>query len=339
MSLDSDASEKEQDTSARPTIGEISVSATELAKVGDDALKSELAINAVQKSGQKTIRRQFVLSLVRHGQSAANITSIVRGTTRCLDAKVELTSFGEQQVEKLKVEWEGTHTDLKISSPYRRAELTAAAIPDPEDGRRFEKFEQIIGRNVYEQFHGIDRCNDGSRDGKGRNGESLEDVAYRAELVMRQIAIFFEYQHNLKLESESLDALSSEQEETFDLGPLVLADCNVDPINVHTSKGPKDLPVELLHIVVVSHNIFLSELYELIHRWQTPANYVTSDISFDCTGWSRHLITMEIPVVDALGQREFLVRIFEGDSKFQAGGPGALLVKDLNKPRRFVHYH
>ncbi len=294
-----------------------------------------LAINAGQKSSQKTIKRQFVLSLVRHGQSRSN--DAIKMDRTWDTSNIELTSFGKDQVRQLRTDWEGTHTDLKISSPYRRAKLTAAAIPDPEDGKCFEEFERVIGSRVYEQIQGIERCKDGSRDGRGFEGESLDDVAYRAELVMRQIAMFFEYQHHLQLESGSLDALSSKKVVIGNLGPMVLADRTVDPINVHTSKEPKDLPAELLHIVIVSHNIFLSELYELLHRWQTPENNVRSDIAFDYTDWSRHLITMEIPVEDAQGQRDFREYKFKDRSKFHAGGPGTLLVKDLNIPKEFVH--
>lgn len=326
------------DMSVRSTISETPVPMMTLSKDSETAPKSGAGVHAVNESGQKTIRRQFVLSLVRHGQSASNVTLSHGIITREDDANVRLTDFGKDQVYRLKKDWKDTRVDLKVSSPYIRAQITATAIPDPEEEKRSPFFEDAIGTSAYEQFHGDRRFQGGGRVGKGPNGESLNEVAARGELVIGQIARFFEYQHYIKLLMESDDRPSYTEALLECLGPVIQADGTVDPDSVRTPKCPSDLPQELLHIVLVSHNIFLAEFYELIHRWQTPDDYEQTDASYDCTSWSRHLITMEIPVKAELGAKDFMEYFAKNKPQFCAGGPGTLHVKDLKESKRFIEY-
>ncbi len=71
--------------------------------------------------------------------------------------------------------------------------------------------------------------------------------------------MFFEYQNYIKLMPLSDNRYPSKERLIHLLGPEIVADGTVDVDNVHTLKELKDLPVELLHVVLVSHNLFLSE--------------------------------------------------------------------------------
>lgn len=184
------------------------------------------------------------------------------------DAPNPLTERGQIQAETLGKEWVDVRIDHLLSSPSQRAHNTAKALSEHNKCHP----EVIIGHHLGERRYGaavtrlMQRGDQeagstalrGSLSGAvnrtytpAEGGESLEHVAQRAEIAILQT--LFQYGVNLPEPPELL-------------------------IKKEATTTPADLPDGIPHVVIVSHNIFLSELYEKLHYWQeeyreTNCNY------------------------------------------------------------------
>jgi broad specificity phosphatase PhoE len=170
-----------------------------------------------------------------------------------------LTEVGRSQAEALGKEWANTRIDYLTSSHLERAHDTAKALSDHNEGhpevhieplleeRRYGRRvpelmrydstagrEELTGRSAYSLEGGIKRSH---RPAEG--GESLEGVALRGESIIRLLL-------HRGVISEPPEFLT----------------------NKETTTAPAVLPDGIPHVVIVSHNIFLSELYEKLRYWR-----------------------------------------------------------------------
>jgi probable phosphoglycerate mutase len=190
------------------------------------------------------------------------------------DGPDPLTENGRFQAETLGKNWADTRIDLLVSSPLTRAHDTAKALSDHNKGHPkivtlHELVERKYGRKVLRLMRGDYGAARFELTGKtphgsgplsrfhtpAEGGESLDDVAQRAERIIRLIL------------SKGVDL--SEAPEFF--------------LNKKTTDTPSVLPDGIPHVVIVSHNVFLGELYDKLKYW--GGNYRMTACDYRNAAW------------------------------------------------------
>jgi broad specificity phosphatase PhoE len=173
-----------------------------------------------------------------------NLTPRVHGIK---DDDDPLTSYGRIQAEALGEQWSNVHIDCLYSSDLSRAldtarEISKHNVGKPQIQEDPELREQNMGRDPYlfqKELHRFDDCDETSRRRYKLNRftESYEEVCRRAQEFVKDKV----------------------------LGRFGV--CRFDsPENVRMQK-PEALPEGLPHVVIVSHNVFMTELYEGLLCW------------------------------------------------------------------------
>ncbi|KAM6494453.1 Histidine phosphatase superfamily [Amanita muscaria] len=200
-------------------------------------------------------RRCIVISLIRHAQCVGNANHVWYAD----GASNPLTDAGRLQAKSLGENWEDTRIDYLLSSPLERALSTANTLSVHNKGRpevvthpdlverrygdrvvrlmRYDKVageEELRGKSPYSpgppsRFHS-----------PAEGGECMAAVASRAEAIIRMILS----SHGTK--SEKIDEVMLDKK---------------------TTTTPAILPDGIPHVVIVSHNVFLVELYEKLKSW------------------------------------------------------------------------
>jgi broad specificity phosphatase PhoE len=203
-------------------------------------------------------------------QSASNVDQSI------CDENDPLTEVGKRQAERLGNDWKDVHIDGLYSSTLDRAYDTACQIrtqnpASPEVIKSPLLVERKMGQEVIELgraghsesagilYTGIGRYQSGPTP-RGyrppRGGESPNDVAERAKVSLVRLLTI----HGVDLE---------EPPKEF-----------VDKVTIDS---PNILPEGIPHVVLVSHNVFLSELYETMLGWNTY--YRMTDIDYSNADW------------------------------------------------------
>ncbi|KIM90368.1 hypothetical protein PILCRDRAFT_1681 [Piloderma croceum F 1598] len=180
-----------------------------------------------------------------------------------------LTAYGRQQAEGLGHDWKDVHIDALYSSTSPCAYDTALQIAEHNHdttlkaakGSLFDN--RRMGQQVIAAIHagdtelaanlymGLRPSENGATPRHYRppvGGNSPEDVAFRAKTCLIRL---------LKHHGKDLD----EPPKEF-----------LDEVVINS---PNVLPKGIPHAVIVSHNIFMSELYEVMFRWDTPYRMMT----------------------------------------------------------------
>jgi broad specificity phosphatase PhoE len=182
-----------------------------------------------------------------------------------------LTRRGMEQAEQLGNDWKDVRIDVLQSSTLQRAHLTALGIARHNHDTTLEVatddiyVERRMGQAVIDALYAGDgtkamKLLNGSSPGQDMiilrdhqspgGGESLNDVAFRASL--------------------SLTVLLRKYGKEMDEPPREFLDKTV-------IDSPNVLPEGIPHVVVVSHNLFLIELYEAMFSWNGPYRITTCD--------------------------------------------------------------
>jgi len=211
-----------------------------------------------------------VLSLVRHAECVSNASHYI-------DRPDPLTPRGLEQAKALGEEWANVRIDALYSSPLQRAHHTAREISTQNMGH-----PEIIKDSNLEEHHwnreAIRAYNEGNnwmvqqqttgflngsldRSYQPSGGESYDQVAARA-LSFITIAIM---KHGVPL-SEIPHCLLFEKIQIL----------------------PEGIP----HIVIVSHNVLMTEMYEALHSW--GKDHVMTDAHWKNACWSRHMLCYDV---------------------------------------------
>jgi len=146
----------------------------------------------------------LIVSFIRHGESLDNLKAVWAG-----HSDAELSELGVRQAKALGDAYASTRLDAIITSDLKRAHATAVALlngqPDPKPSFQVDSDlrEQCFGdaEGHSWQMHRIphksleDQYRDGQypvlfeRHEKFPNGESLDDVAVRAERVISELVL------------------------------------------------------------------------------------------------------------------------------------------------------
>ncbi|KAJ8694715.1 hypothetical protein PTI98_007367 [Pleurotus ostreatus] len=219
------------------------------------------------------------VSFVRHGESQSNA-----GSSRIMDP--QLTSQGRYQASALGRQWSNVRIDKLYLSNTTRTRETTDCILESRTGAEVEKAEKKIlieldlGAEVQallmagrsDAAHSL-RTDNGRavqpisvrRRHRTPGGESPEDVARRAQLALLHLI----FDHGVQLASPPEEA--SDDSHSWD-GTLI-----------------DGIP----HLVVVSHNLFLSELFESLQCWEKTTHVETME--YRNAGWTRHLLCLDWP--------------------------------------------
>ncbi|KIK59570.1 hypothetical protein GYMLUDRAFT_671312 [Collybiopsis luxurians FD-317 M1] len=201
----------------------------------------------------------LVMSLVRHGQSKSNIQGWHAGPNS------PLTMTGRTQAQHLGEAWSDVRIDALMSSPLSRAADTAQILSENNhhhppvvqhevlQEQKYGTVAQVLFRQGQERQAAAELKGPTILEPKGytdRNhtpgggGESLEHVAERAKSFL-------------------LSCMSVYGADTIE-GPE-----EFDAERWRSNNSPKNVPPDLPHVVIVSHNIFMCELYEKILYWHS----------------------------------------------------------------------
>ncbi|KAF4593366.1 hypothetical protein EYR38_009080 [Pleurotus pulmonarius] len=230
------------------------------------------------------------VSFVRHGESQSNA-----GKTRIMDPR--LTSQGRYQASEVGQhrQWSDVRIDKLYLSNTTRTRETTECILESRTGAEVETAENEILTELdlgaeYKALLMAGRSDAARslRTGGGLaisptsvrrrhrtpGGESQEDAARRAQLALLHLI----FDHGVQLASPPEQA--SDDSTSWD-GTLI-----------------DGIP----HIVVVSHNLFLSELFESLQCWEQPTHIETMD--YRNAGWTRHLLRVDWPGDEAEAYNE-----------------------------------
>ncbi|KIL59049.1 hypothetical protein M378DRAFT_15080 [Amanita muscaria Koide BX008] len=221
-------------------------------------------------------RRCIVISLIRHAQCVGNANHVWYAD----GAPNPLTDAGRLQAKSLGENWEDTRIDYLLSSPLERALSTANTLsnhnkgrpevvthPDLVERRYGDKVVRLMG---YDKVAGAEELRGKSRysseplsrfHSPAEGGECMAAVASRAEAIIRMILST----HGVKL-SEAPEFM----------------------LDKKTTTTPAILPDGIPHVVIVSHNVFLMELYEKLKSWGN--NHVQTICHWKNADWSRHIL-------------------------------------------------
>ena len=179
-----------------------------------------------------------------------------------------LTEYGREQAERLGKDWRDVHIDVLHASTLQRAHDTALPIAKHNHNATLEVItddryvERKMGQAVIDALHAGDSeratlytgLSPGQSGTTPRGyqppggGESPNGVALRARLSLMK---------PLRKHGKELD----EPPREF-----------VDKTVIYS---PNVLPEGIPHVVVVSHNIFLAELYESMFGWNSDHRMTT----------------------------------------------------------------
>ncbi|KAF9500654.1 phosphoglycerate mutase-like protein [Pleurotus eryngii] len=244
---------------------------------GDLARKFEHYRLGGNPSASKTTRPEplwLTVSFVRHAQSQGNI-----GNYSIIDP--QLTKYGWEQAERLGALWSSTRIDKLYLSPTARTRQTTEKLLDGRADVETEERELLIEQDLGPEYTRLlvtgqieaagDLKTNGAPPGsrpvdirrayRTPGGESQNDLAKRAQLALLQII----FDHGVHLSTPP-------SPESWD-GSLV-----------------DSIP----HIVLVTHNLFLSELFESLLCWE-QSSHTETIIEYGNTEWSRHLLRLDWP--------------------------------------------
>ncbi|KAK0441283.1 hypothetical protein EV421DRAFT_1736752 [Armillaria borealis] len=195
--------------------------------------------------------------------------------------RVQCRVIGRCQAERLGKELSSTHIDHLVSSPYLRALDTASAIGRNNIERPDLKPEE--DELIIEQDHGP------QVDAARRSGN--EYLEYKLRTGQNP---FGHPTSGTSLRSysppggESLDRVSSRAE---------MALCSYLRSYGASFASMPDVPVDsadlidgVPHVVVVSHNIFLTEFYEAMLFFNNPSQRYNTPVQWRTAGWGRYLV-------------------------------------------------
>lgn len=194
-----------------------------------------------------------------------------------------LTERGKYQAKSLGEEFKNVRIDKIIASTYTRATQTAQGIADEHcEPLTVEQSEWLIEREIGDSarsasirqdsysynrlVNGWGRYPNFDRQHTPPGGESLNDVQWRAHVALKRIARL--YGKNIGGERAQAEEWSKLKEHRED------RQCK-----------PDDIPEDIPHIVVVSHNIFLCEFYELLLNWDREKIHKTTSTDYRNTEW------------------------------------------------------
>jgi broad specificity phosphatase PhoE len=175
-----------------------------------------------------------------------------------------LTSYGRSQAKKLGEQWSNVRIDHLYASYLKRAVNTAREISEqnvgkPEIEERSELREHDTGDSTYLFKEGLIRTLRVSGTASKRrykydeSTESYEEVSKRArEFVEEEV-----------------------------LGKFGV--CQLDVPKQVDLQNPGTLPEGLPHVVIVSHNVFITELYEGLLYWNRE--HFETDIHWNNACW------------------------------------------------------
>ena len=181
-----------------------------------------------------------------------------------------LTNVGRRQIERLGENWSDVHIDALHSSTLECAYETALAITKHNKDTDLEVTQKEIyverkpGQAVSDAIRAgfverAARLYYGPRSRSGvtprdyappYGGESADDVAERATSSL--LLLLHRY-------GKELDELPKEF------------------MDKKVIDSPNDLPEGIPHVIVVSHNIFLTEFYEAMYNWGRSHHMTTCD--------------------------------------------------------------
>ncbi|KIK59586.1 hypothetical protein GYMLUDRAFT_44541 [Collybiopsis luxurians FD-317 M1] len=265
----------------------------------NSALKNaQLAQGAVPSTGKW---RCLVLSLVRHGQAASNTQGWRAGPDS------PLTCIGNSQVESLALSWSRVRITKLVSSHLQRAVTTAKTI----SALNVSRPPVWIDRTVQEQLPGAlapklfisGKTREGSLalgrvlvEGKmprdhvpPEGGESLNMVAERAKNFL--LGVMMEH----AMETEMVSTVHAGPQE-FDSEMWKLGGDPPEP-----AKMPPGIP----HVVVVSHNVFLGELYETMYYWNSTERADGLWCHWKNATWTRHILWIRDRYSDSSSSYDF----------------------------------
>jgi len=215
--------------------------------------------------------RCVVISLIRHAQCEGNLDM----SWLADNDPNPLTETGRRQADSLGRDWADVRIDHLLSSPLQRAHDTAKALSSHNEGHpeiviRHTLVERKYGDKVHRLMQRNSQAGQAALSGYGplnRNycpdegGESMEMVAFRATTII--LSILIGYAVNL-----------SEAPEFF--------------LEKKRTDTPAVLPDGIPHVVIVSHNVFLMELYEKLRSW--GREHLETDSDWRNAAWSRHIL-------------------------------------------------
>ncbi|GAA5840135.1 hypothetical protein JCM11251_000613 [Rhodosporidiobolus azoricus] len=217
-----------------------------------------------------------IVTLVRHGESKDNLTALWAG-----HRDAPLTNHGMNQAMRLGEAFKDVPITAIYASDLKRANTTARKVW--EANRVGEKPPFTTSPLLREQFFGEA---EGAPWDAGRyssahlpwedhrafrlapNAESLNDVAHRADLVLRHFVL-----------------------------PHVLATSSL-PASSATPEGGQH------HIVLVAHGIWLSEMLFALKRAGDPKVRFLKQGGYQNTAWSRLEIELDDATEHELGRKE-----------------------------------
>ncbi|KAF8642473.1 hypothetical protein AX16_009474 [Volvariella volvacea WC 439] len=198
----------------------------------------------------------LTVSFIRHAECESN------RDYRKVEEPNNLTERGKLQASQLRDKWSNVRMDAIYSSDVVRTRETASTLLGSRSGHltvqeHHDLVEQEHGPVVMNYFKSGDieyadmerRGNiyapyQSRREHRPTGGESANDVAERAQY--RFLRIMFD-------RGVPLDQVPAESKEDFN--------------RINTWGDVNHVPEGIPHIVMVSHNILLSELYESLHMW------------------------------------------------------------------------
>ncbi|KAF8588158.1 phosphoglycerate mutase-like protein [Ramaria rubella] len=238
-----------------------------------DESKNSLA-EATEASKDSDGFRYAVISFIRHAQSTSNLYT---GQRSMQNEDDELTPHGVAQAQELGEQWADVRIDKIYSSHTKRAVGTANAIAErnrskPELVQSNKLREHDFGPRVRElimrgdsngawrERTGLSHWERGTppRNHCPHGGESLDDLVTRG--IWQIISI---------LMNDGVQLTTPLHE----LSPQYTPTRKVD-----------ELPDGIPHIVVVSHNIFLCELWEALQSWN-KTTHQASEADYSNAQW------------------------------------------------------
>lgn len=166
-----------------------------------------------------------------------------------------LTDYGAEQAQHLGNDWKDVHIDILHSSTLQRAHHTAIKIAEHNHNTKLKVTtdEIYIEMEIGEAYF-VDLLD--NHDYQPEGGESLNQVSSRAK--------------------QSLVKLLAQYGKELDNPPKEF----IDRVKIDS---PNVLPEGIPHVVVVSHNAFLSEFYDSMYKWNKDCGM--TNCRYDNADW------------------------------------------------------
>jgi probable phosphoglycerate mutase len=172
-----------------------------------------------------------------------------------------LTDIGKLQAKSLGERWSNVRIDAICSSDMNRAMATAAEIVNFHSSKlqletnNWFREQDVAGWENHER-PGLNR-----EDARGYAAHGREPLDYVVNRSLMAIVILVR-KYGIYLRTPPTELFGDS----------------------HSLTDPSKLPDNVPHIVIVSHNILLSELYEALFSW-TAEKHVNLGIEYANTGW------------------------------------------------------